>query len=221
MKQAPLAAAVAIAALAGGAGMASAQAFSLGEFYVKGFGGATWPSSFDSTLTEEGEQIALPSFDHDTGYTLGAAVGAAFTPNISMETEYAYRSADFTVSDRDEGDQSNGDTSANAFMLNALYVFDGMGATGAVQPYLGGGIGAANVEMSSGGQDFEADTLLAYQLIGGVGYELNPNVSLSAEVRWFQTESGEFDGPDSESFDGEFETFDLLVGMRYVFSPAM
>lgn len=221
MKQAPLAAAVAIAALAGGAGMASAQAFSLGEVYVKGFGGATWPSSFDSTLEEDGEQIALPDFDHDTGYTLGAAVGAAFTPNISMEIEYAYRSADFTVRDRDEGDQANGDTSANAFMFNALYVFDGMGATGAVQPYLGGGIGGANVETSVGGQNFDADTLLAYQLIGGVGYELNPNVSLYAEGRWFQTESGKFDGPGSERFDGEFETFDLLVGMRYVFSPAM
>jgi opacity protein-like surface antigen len=224
MKRVTLAAAVAIAALAGGAGMASAQAFSLGEVYVKGFGGATWPSNFDSTLREGGERIARPSFDHDTGYALGAAVGAAFTPNISMEIEYAYRSADFTATDRDNNDESeraNGDTSANAFMFNALYVFDGMGATGAVQPYLGGGIGGANVEMSAGGQDFNADTLLAYQLIAGVGYEVNPNVSLYAEARWFKTESGEFDGPGSESFDGEFETFDLLVGMRYVFSPAM
>jgi opacity protein-like surface antigen len=224
MKQGRLAAAVAIAALAGGAGMASAQAFSLGEVYVKGFGGATWPSNFDSTLKEGGEQIALPSFDHDTGYTLGAAVGAAFTPNISMEIEYAYRSADVTITDRDGDDESgraNGDTSANAFMVNALYVFDGLGATGAIQPYLGGGIGAAKVETSASGQNFDSDTLLAYQLIGGVGYELNPNVSLYAEARWFQTESGKFDGPGGDNFDGEFETFDLLVGVRYVFSPAM
>lgn len=224
MKQTPLAAAVAIAALAGSVGMASAQAFSLGEVYVKGFGGATWPSSFDATLREDGARIARPSFDYDTGYTLGAAVGAAFTPNISMEIEYAYRSADVSITDRDDDDESaraNGDTSANAFMFNALYVFDGMGATGAVQPYLGGGIGAANVETSAGGQDFDAETLLAYQLIGGVGYELNPNVTLYAEGRWFQTESGKFDGPGSERFDGEFETLDLLVGIRYVFSPAM
>jgi opacity protein-like surface antigen len=224
MKQATLAAAVAIAALAGGAGMASAQAFSLGEVYIKGFGGATWPSNFDSTLREGGERIARPSFDYDTGYTLGAAVGAAFTPNISMEIEYAYRSADVTITDRDGDDESgraNGDTSANAFMVNALYVFDGLGATGAIQPYLGGGIGAAKVETSASGQNFDSDTLLAYQLIGGVGYELNPNVSLYAEARWFQTESGKFDGPGGDNFDGEFETFDLLVGMRYVFSPAM
>ena len=224
MKQTLLAAAVAIAALAGGAEMASAQAFSLGEVYVKGFGGATWPSGLDATLEEDGEQIARPSFDFDTGYALGAAVGAAFTPNISMEIEYAYRGADFTATDRAEDDESaraDGDASANAFMVNGLYVFDGLGATGAVQPYLGGGIGGANVEISAGGQDYDADTLLAYQLIGGVGYELNPNLSLYTEGRWFQTASGAFDGPDSESFDGEFESFDLLVGVRYAFGSGM
>lgn len=141
-----------------------------------------------------------------------------------MEIEYAYRRADVTITDRDDDDGSsraNGDTSANAFMFNALYVFDGMGATGAIQPYLGGGIGAVNVETSVPGQNYDADTLLAYQLIGGVGYELNPNVSLYAEGRWFQTESGKFDGPGGDNYDGEFETFDLLVGVRYVFSPAM
>ncbi|MTH61732.1 outer membrane protein [Paracoccus litorisediminis] len=217
MRHAPFVAAVAIATLAGGEEMASGQAFSLGELYVKSFGGATWPSSFDSALTEDGTQIALPSFDHDTGYTLGVAVGAAVTPNISMEIEYAYRNADFTVTDRDEGDRTDGDTSANAFMFNALYMFDGMGASGAMRPYLGGGIGGANVEMSAGGQDFDSETLFAYQLIGGVSYELNPNVSLYAEGRWFETESGKFDGPDEESFDGKFETFDLLVGMSYAF----
>ena len=70
-------------------------------------------------------------------------------------------------------------------------------------------------------QDLLQRLVHRYQLIGGVGYQLNPNLGLYAEGRWFQTESGEFDGPGSESFDGEFETFDLLVGMRYVFSPAM
>lgn len=217
MIKAPMAASVAFVALAGGAGTASAQAFSLEEAYVKGFGGATWPSEFDTTLTEDGTQIALPSFDHDTGYTLGVAAGAVVMPNFALEIEYAYRNADFTVTDRDEGDRADGDTTANAFMFNALYMFDSMGAMGALQPYLGGGIGGAKVEMSAGGQDFETDTVFAYQLIGGVSYELNPSVNLYAEGRWFETESGDFDGPDGESFDGKFETFDLLVGMRYDF----
>lgn len=217
MKQASLAAAAAIAMLTGGAGSASAQTLSMEDVYLKGFGGATWLSDLDTTLIEDGEQIALPSFDHDTGYTLGIAVGAAVTPNLSVELEYAYRKADFTVRDRAEGDQTDGDSSAKALMVNALYMFDGMGPTGAVQPYLGAGIGVANVEKSAGGQDFEADRLLAYQLIGGVGYQVNPNVNLFAEGRWFQTESDKFEGPANESFDGKFETFDLLVGMRFAF----
>ena len=220
MKQARSAAAVAIVALAGGAGMASAQSLSLGDIYVKGFGGASWPSNFDTTLEEDGEQIARPSFDYETGYTLGVAVGAGVTPNISMEIEYAYRSADAAITDRDEDDESeraDSDTSANAVMVNAIYMFDGMGATGAIRPYLGGGIGGANVETSVPGQNYDADTLLAYQLIGGLGYELNPSVTLYAEGRWLQTESGRFDGPGGDNFDGKLETFDLLAGLRYAF----
>lgn len=200
--------------------MASAQTLSLGDIYAKGFGGATWPSNFETTLKEDGEQIARPSFDYETGYTLGVAVGAAFTPNLSMEIEYTHRSADAAITDRDEDDESsraNGDTSANALMFNAIYMFDGMGATGAIRPYLGGGIGGVNVETSVPGQNYDADTLLAYQLIGGVGYELNPNVTLYAEGRWFQTESGRFDGPGGDNFNGKLETFDLLAGLRYAF----
>lgn len=220
MKHASSVTAVVIAALAAGAGMASAQTLSLGDIYVKGFGGATWPSNFETTLREDGEQIARPSFDYETGYTLGVAVGAAFTPNLSMEIEYAYRSTDAAITDRDEDDESsraNGDTSANALMFNAIYMFDGMGATGAIRPYLGGGIGGVNVETSVPGQNYDADTLFGYQLIGGVGYELNANVTLYAEGRWFQTESGRFDGPGGDNFDGKFETFDLLAGLRYDF----
>ncbi len=224
MKQISCAAAVVVTALAGGTGVASAQAFSLGEVYLKGFGGATWPSNFDTTLEEDGERIALPGFDYDTGYTLGAAVGAAFTPNISMEIEYAYRNADVTITDSADDDDSviaDGDTSADAVMLNALYVFDGLGATGAVQPYLGAGIGAAKVDVDAGGQNFDSGTRFAYQVIGGIGYEVNPAVSLYAEGRWFGTGPGRYDGPATENFDGEFETFDLLVGLRYVFGPTM
>lgn len=217
MKRTPMTAALAIAALAGSAGIASAQDFSLENSYFKGFGGATWPRDLDTTLFEDGEQIAAPSFDHDTGYTLGIAVGAAVAPNIALELEYTYRKADFTVRDRAEGDQTDGDTSARAFMVNALYMFDSMGPTGSIQPYVGAGIGAANVEKSAGGQDFEGDGLLAYQLFGGVGYQVNPKMSLFAEGRWFQTESDRFEGPADENFEGRFKTIDLLVGVSFAF----
>lgn len=225
MKRASLAAAIALAAIAGGAGAASAQAFGAGgEFYLKGFGGATWLSSFDTNLrvrgTRTGDRL---DFNYDTGYTLGVAVGYTFTPNFALEVEYAYRNADLTGTAKNPPDRerTSGDGSANAFMFNALYLFPGMGEGGQVTPYLGGGIGGANVKMDAFGRNWDADTLFAYQLIGGVGYQVNPNVSLFAEARWFQTQEGEFRGPSRLNFDGDFDTFDLLIGVRYAFGPRM
>lgn len=225
MKQAGYAAAIALAAMIGGAGGASAQAFGMdGQFYLKGFGGASWPSSFDANLRERGSRTGdRLDFNYDMGYTLGAAVGYTFTPNFALEVEYAYRNADLTGTAKNPPDRerTSGDGSSNSFMFNALYLFPAMGAGGQITPYLGGGIGGANVEMDAFGRNWDANTLLAYQLIGGVGYQVNPNVSLFAEARWFQTQEGEFRGPSKLNYDGDFDTFDLLVGVRYAFGPTM
>ena len=65
--------------------------------------------------------------------------------------------------------------------------------------------------------DFKRDNTLAYQLIGGVAYDVTPNWSLNGEVRWFSTDNGAADGDDGLDFDAEFQTFDLLVGATYSF----
>lgn len=226
-----LAVASAVATLLAGA--ASAQDFGSGPFYLKGFGGATFPSSEDANVkdgrTSFDPRIRL-DFNYDTGYTLGVAVGYFFTPNVAMEIEYAYRSADVTATAKSSGFPSNVRLSGNndgrvdAFMLNALYVFDGLGADAAVKPYLGGGLGTAKTKLSVNGSNlgisgsnWSTDWNLAYQLIGGVGYEITPQWTLYGEGRWFGTESGKFDGPSNLNFSGSFETFDLLVGASYSF----
>ncbi len=87
-------------------------------------------------------------------------------------------------------------------MLNALYKFNPMGANGAWQPYLGGGVGLANVDVATDDfGDFKQDTALAYQAIGGVAYNFSPQWSLLGEVRWFGTESGNYDGRGNSRFD--------------------
>jgi opacity protein-like surface antigen len=194
---------------------ANAQGYSLGggSWYAKGFGGATFPES-DSTSIEGTALPSDPEFKlkFDTGYTLGAAIGYAFTPNIATELEYAYRRAN--LNQENEG----GDLSSNAFMLNAVYKLDGMGANGAWQPYFGGGLGVANVDVATDNfGDFTQDSALAYQLIGGVAYNFSPAWSLLGEVRWFGTEGGTYDGSNGRSFDATFSTIDLLVGAAYNF----
>jgi opacity protein-like surface antigen len=214
-------------ALASTAGATHAQglSFGTGKWYVKGFGGATWPSGDDGDISGVGAGLsARGDADYDTGYTLGAAIGAYFTPNFAMELEYAYRNADadtdVTVTDSAgnivSDDTIGGDAHSNAVMLNALYYFNGMGPNGAWIPYVGGGLGWANAEIDIDGT-FERENALAYQLIGGVGFAVTPSWTLLGEVRWFATDSGDWGGPDGTSWDASFETFDLLVGATYSF----
>jgi opacity protein-like surface antigen len=208
--------AVAVAAVAlmcGGA--ASAQGISP-SWYIKGFGGASWPQSDDFQLDLRGtSRNADTGLSYDTGYVLGLAAGVDLTPNVAMELEYAYRNADTELKDS-RGD--SGTTESNAFMVNALYNFTPFGATGAWQPYVGGGLGVAdlNVEGFDLGGDFDSDYNFAYQVMGGVGYALNPNTSLFGEVRYFGVNDQDLENDDLK-FKTTFQTMDLLFGVNYRF----
>jgi len=157
--------------------------------------------------------------DYDTGYLLGTAVGYGVTPNFAVELEYAYRNADATLNQTlsDGVDRvrfsEGGNVTSNAVMVNVLYRFDPMGATGAVQPYLGGGIGGVQVDFDGD----KTDTEFAYQLMGGVSYAVNPNWSVYGELRWFATDGGEFISEDGANLSAGFESIDLLIGAAYNF----
>ena len=190
---------------------ASAQGYGDGgPFYLKGFGGFTFPSS-NSTDINTPAGSASGTIDYNSGWALGAAVGYDITPNIAAEFEYAYRQADLK---NDVG----GDTNSNALMLNGIYKFNSMGATGAWQPYVGGGLGWANIDVST--DDFGSYTrndAFAYQFIGGVSYKVSPQVSLLGELRWFGTDNRSASGANDTRLDVEYNTFDVLVGASYNF----
>ena len=140
---------VASAALAAGvalsAGGAAAQGlFGGGSWYVKGFGGATWPQDDNSELDIRGVGTVIPDsgLDFDTGYVLGIAGGYMIRPNVSAELEYTYRNADAELKETDTDSHT---TESNAWMANAIYWFNrAVGATAQLRPYAGGGLGAAD-----------------------------------------------------------------------------
>ena len=86
------------------------------------------------------------------------------------------------------------------------------GANREWQPYAGGGLGAANLDVgdvpSSLGGDFDSDYNFAYQLIGGVAYNVNPSWRINGEVRFFG-----INDQDSRttvlSFKTPYHTFDF------------
>ena len=191
-----------------GAGVANAQ--DGGPWYVKGFGGFTFPQN-DATTLNTPVGTAAGTIDYDTGYALGASAGYTLTPNIAVELEYAYRRADLK-------NDVSGDTNSNAVMLNGLYKFNPMGATGAWQPYVGGGIGWANIDVSTDNfGSFTRNDALAYQIIGGVSYAVSPQWNLLGEVRWFGTDYMSASGDYDVRFDVEYNTVDVLVGAAYSF----
>ena len=99
-------------------------------------------------------------------------------------------------------------------MVNALYRFDPMGATGAVQPYLGAGLGGVKVDFDDGDK---TGTEFAYQVMAGVSYAVNPNWSIYGEARWFSTNGGEIYSDDDVKFSAGFDTVEFLMGASYGF----
>ena len=186
-----VASAVLAAGVALSAGGAAAQGlFEGGSWYVKGFGGATWPQNDNSELDIRGVGTLIPDsgLDFDTGYVLGIAGGYYIRPNVSAELEYTYRNADAEL----KGTNSDSHTTeSNAWMANALYWFNpvAVGAASQLRPYAGGGLGAADFNFEQvdelGGGDFDGDYELAYQLLGGVAYDVNEKFSITTEVRYF------------------------------------
>lgn len=175
--------------------------------YVSGNLGAVWVE--DSDLADDfGNEIEI-SFD--TGFGITGAIGNAFDNGFRTEVELGYR-----TNDMDEASVSglgsasiDGDVSTLSLMVNGLYDFM-PGNT--VSPFVGVGIGFANVEADIDFAGSEDDNVLAYQLAAGVAFPVNPNMNIDVQYRLFGTED-----PDFDDVEAEYTTHNLMVGLRYSF----
>ena len=190
-----------------------------------------------------GNLIFDSNADYDNGIGAFAALGYAWGNGFSTELEFSYRNNDIDQIDPDglgfsglPNGTISGDTTSLAFMVNALYEFDFGGALGGVRPYLGGGVGIADIDHDiTGSNPFGAPTAplsisfgatqrsLAYQGIAGLAFPLSEGLDFDLSYRYFGTKKDTVEGTLNGA-PGEFEVghnvHSFFAGLRWNFGSA-
>lgn len=186
-----------------------------GRPYFSIFGGAHFP--VETELTDEFGQTVDTKFD--TGYVVGGSIGYTFPYTVRVEAEFAYRNADFDemTFPFDGTVKMDSDSSVSTFsMLGSIY-YDFRNPSN-ITPYFGGGIGFANVSVDRGsvrGTTYwysDDETVFAYQVGGGFGFELGPMTTLDIGYRFFGTDEVHFDVARAN-----FNSHNVTVGIRQSF----
>jgi opacity protein-like surface antigen len=170
-------------------------------------------------------------FDDEIEFDNGFNVGAAFGYDYGLarlEVELAYRENDVDrVNSEGFAFRADGDFSATSVMLNGYWDFE----TGSpVVPYIGGGIGFANVSANNikvfdvdGVESFvdDDDSVFAYQLAAGIAFDLNPALTLDLGYRFFGTSTVELDANpllfQPAGIETEFDSHNVNLGLRMNF----
>ena len=184
----------------------------------------------------------VPAFDSEADYDLGigvyAALGYGYSNNVRAEIEFSYRTNDIESIAADGAGFSGwpagtlgGDTTTMAIMGNVLYDFE---TGGSVTPYIGLGIGMANVDHDISGNNpagitantiayGSADWVLAYQGIAGVAFDLAEGLALDISYRYFGTKKvahpGTLDGGGA-AFETGYDPHSVFAGLRWSFGGA-
>jgi opacity protein-like surface antigen len=182
--------AVAVAATALSATAAAAQDPS---WYVRGDVGANFQSEINGR----------PSAKGDTGWTVSGAVGREIADGFRAEGEVLYL-------DSSGKHAGAGDLKTVAGMLNGYYDFNRQGTW---QPFVGAGVGVAQVKVDGGLSDGD-DTGFAYQFKVGVAHPFNDRLTGEVAYRYLGVNGLEF-GAGPGRIDGDFSSQAVTVGLRY------
>lgn len=204
-------------------------------WYVTGGAGGTLLQESSSTITVPSIGSATFDTDFDFGYGLQGAAGYAWDSYgnrgggavLRVEGEVFYKSNGLdsitvkTVTLAGIGTlvapgtvSVSGDVSALGFMANAWYEF----LTGMPwRPYVGGGIGMANISLDESLLTDDDDWVFAYQFGAGLGYEITPDVVIAIEYRLLGTTDPTFVAIPGVDFDAEYLSHNIGLVVRFFF----
>ncbi|MEM7630438.1 MAG: outer membrane beta-barrel protein [Pseudomonadota bacterium] len=182
-----------------------------GSYYVKLFGGA---SDLRSDTLSFGGAVSDATFD--TGVVAGGAFGYDYAGSPwRAEVEYAYRSSDVTPA---ASFGTGGDFASTALMVNGIYTFS---TPGAVQPYVGVGLGFLtevdlDIDAGPAAGEYEDSGVFAAQVIVGAAYPVSDRVDLYGELRYFTAGSQTLDGA-AGAIEADYDSFDAIIGLTITF----
>ncbi len=176
------------------------------ETYLSGNIGFSSPSDAD---LKDGDDRGELKFDD--GFAVTGALGHTLGSTARVELELGYRDNDIdqvTISGLGAV-AGRGEMTTISLMGNAYYDF----ATAAsFTPFVGAGVGVANVKAEVDSIGSETDNVFAYQLVAGGSLGVTPNLSVDLQYRYFATADPDFDGVESE-----YHTHNLMFGLRLTF----
>lgn len=193
-------------------------AFGAGPWYLGG--GVGYTRAMDSDTVIGGEPLG--KVKSDGGFSVGLFGGYKMEA-FRFEGEFSYR-----ANDANEVDPAtpapqfklDGDTTVLALMVNAYYDIK----TGsAFTPFLGAGVGCnqMTLDVSPAGLPTEGvdddDMVFAYQFIAGVGYAINPKMTLDLAYRYSATADPSFTSKTGDPVDIEVLGHGIGIGLRYAF----
>ena len=159
-----------------------------GSSYVQAHGGLFFVTA------DEGELLGLNiEVDYDMGFALGALAGRRLSPNLAVEAEFTYHANDVSSFEVDLGsvditapiEEDPIDADVFTLMANAVYELPVQGAS--FTPYVGGGIGYADVW-----DEDDVDGTFAYQVKAGVDFPMGRN-AFGVEASYLGTSGFEED----------------------------
>jgi OmpA-OmpF porin, OOP family len=195
-------------------------------FYLGAEGG--WTVLNNQNSTAAGFPTVNSRFD--SGFAAGARVGYEMGP-WRFEEEYVYRrnglnrvtAAGFSPAG------VKGDRQSHAIMTNLLYDINlpalGLGPSLPVTPHIGAGVGAVNLKdraFAPGlGRFFDdSDWQLGYQAIGGLRYNISPNIAFDLDYRYLATTKATFRVPgNGTKYKTGYDTHNLMASLVYRFGP--
>lgn len=170
--------------------------------------------------------------DYSDNAVYGASFGYASPSGWRPEFAIDFRSNDVSSlsSNGSSSTDVTGHEDADTFMFNIWYDFQLSRDLRRLHPYVGGGVGFAQVGMHdislSAFEPYTAvddtQTLLAYQLGLGATYDLAPNWQLMAEFRYLASDTADFKytapAPAlSGTVNAGYSAESLMFGVRYEF----